>query len=203
MPCARGLGPGSPWPYQKNKNGGQPLSRTISTPKPRTYGNTQFTRRKNQKTLFWATPVQASRASNTPTRKKERMTVSVGVRRLYGYPVFFSPLRLFSLATASRAYLPPTSCVLDGCLRVLSKILIIIPPEQGNKMSSTYVATKMGLRTNRPGLDERYTRPQGLYHHGDVDLRKLKKLIVSGKLAPCYPGQEGRGRAVYSRPRHV
>jgi hypothetical protein len=57
-------------------------------------------------------------------------------------------------------------------------------------MSSTYVATKMGLRA-KPTMDERYTKPQGLYTHGDVDLRKLKKLIVSGKLAPCYPGQEG------------
>jgi len=39
-------------------------------------------------------------------------------------------------------------------------------------------------------MDDRYTRPQGLYDHDDVDLKKLKRLIVKGKLAPCYPGKE-------------
>ena len=62
-------------------------------------------------------------------------------------------------------------------------------------MSSTYVASKMGLRS-KPTIDERYTRPQGLYGTGDVDLRKLRKLILSGKLAPCFPGQEGGTQTV-------
>ncbi|GLJ17383.1 hypothetical protein SUGI_0301980 [Cryptomeria japonica] len=39
-------------------------------------------------------------------------------------------------------------------------------------------------------VDERFTRPQGLYQHRDVDQKKLRKLILDGKLAPCYPGGE-------------
>lgn len=39
-------------------------------------------------------------------------------------------------------------------------------------------------------MDERYTRPQGLYVHKDVDIKKLRKLILESKLAPCYPGGE-------------
>lgn len=39
-------------------------------------------------------------------------------------------------------------------------------------------------------VDEKYTRPQGLYQHKDVDHKKLKKLILDSKLAPCYPGDE-------------
>ncbi|XP_021287565.1 uncharacterized protein LOC110419025 [Herrania umbratica] len=39
-------------------------------------------------------------------------------------------------------------------------------------------------------VDERYTRPQGLYVHKDVDTKKLRKLILESKLAPCYPGDE-------------
>ena len=39
-------------------------------------------------------------------------------------------------------------------------------------------------------VDEKYTRPQGLWqsHHKDVDYKKLKKLIIESKLAPCKPG---------------
>ncbi|KAE8713608.1 interactor of constitutive active ROPs 4-like isoformX2 [Hibiscus syriacus] len=39
-------------------------------------------------------------------------------------------------------------------------------------------------------VDERYMRPQGLYVHKDVDVKKLRKLILESKLAPCYPGNE-------------
>lgn len=39
-------------------------------------------------------------------------------------------------------------------------------------------------------VDEKYTRPQGLYNHKDVDQKKLRKLILESKLAPCYPGEE-------------
>lgn len=42
----------------------------------------------------------------------------------------------------------------------------------------------------RQVVDERYTRPQGLYQHKDVDQKKLRKLILESKLAPCYPGGE-------------
>jgi hypothetical protein len=39
-------------------------------------------------------------------------------------------------------------------------------------------------------VDERYTRPQGLYPHPDIDLRKLRRLILEAKLAPCHPGAD-------------
>jgi hypothetical protein len=39
-------------------------------------------------------------------------------------------------------------------------------------------------------VEERYTRPQGLYPHPDIDLKKLRRLIVEAKLAPCFPGSD-------------
>ncbi|KAI8011009.1 E3 ubiquitin-protein ligase DA2 [Camellia lanceoleosa] len=42
-------------------------------------------------------------------------------------------------------------------------------------------------------VDEKYTRPQRLYQHRDVDHKKLRKLILDSKLAPCYPGDEECG----------
>ncbi|XP_024543246.1 protein sip5 isoform X1 [Selaginella moellendorffii] len=42
----------------------------------------------------------------------------------------------------------------------------------------------------RAQIDDRYTRPQGLYQHKDVDHKKLRRLIIDAKLAPCYPGAE-------------
>jgi hypothetical protein len=42
----------------------------------------------------------------------------------------------------------------------------------------------------RAGVEERYTRPQGLYEHRDIDQKKLRKLILEAKLAPCYPGAD-------------
>ncbi|CAL0326461.1 unnamed protein product [Lupinus luteus] len=42
----------------------------------------------------------------------------------------------------------------------------------------------------RQVVDEKYTRPQGLYSHKEVDHKKLRKLILDSKLAPCYPGEE-------------
>ncbi|KAM0939517.1 putative transcription factor C2H2 family [Dioscorea sansibarensis] len=50
------------------------------------------------------------------------------------------------------------------------------------------MGNKIGRR--RQVVDERYTRPQGLYQHKDVDHKKLRKLILDSKLAPCYPGDE-------------
>ncbi|KAJ0103447.1 hypothetical protein Patl1_05041 [Pistacia atlantica] len=50
------------------------------------------------------------------------------------------------------------------------------------------MGNKLGRR--RQAVDERYTRPQGLYVHKDVDVKKLKKLILDSKLAPCYPGDD-------------
>ncbi|XP_068665406.1 E3 ubiquitin-protein ligase DA2L-like [Aristolochia californica] len=46
------------------------------------------------------------------------------------------------------------------------------------------------LSRRRQVVDEKYTRPQGLYQHKDVDHKKLRKLILESKLAPCYPGGE-------------
>ncbi|KAJ0530798.1 putative protein Sip5/DA2 [Helianthus annuus] len=50
----------------------------------------------------------------------------------------------------------------------------------------------MGNKLGRKGhlVDEKYTRPQGLYEHKDVDHKKLRKLILESKLAPCYPGAD-------------
>ncbi|KAG4936053.1 hypothetical protein JHK85_050972 [Glycine max] len=50
----------------------------------------------------------------------------------------------------------------------------------------------MGNKLGRRGqvVDEKYRRPQGLYNHKDVDHKKLRKLILESKLAPCYPGYE-------------
>ncbi|CAI0409702.1 unnamed protein product [Linum tenue] len=50
------------------------------------------------------------------------------------------------------------------------------------------MGNKLGRR--RQVVDERYTKPQGLYVHKDVDHKKLRKLILESKLAPCYPGDE-------------
>ncbi|XP_011623651.1 uncharacterized protein LOC18434900 isoform X2 [Amborella trichopoda] len=46
------------------------------------------------------------------------------------------------------------------------------------------------LGRRRQVVDERYTRPQGLYSQGDVDKKKLRKLILDSKLAPCFPGDD-------------
>uniref|UniRef100_A0A2P2LW31 RING-type domain-containing protein n=1 Tax=Rhizophora mucronata TaxID=61149 RepID=A0A2P2LW31_RHIMU len=53
------------------------------------------------------------------------------------------------------------------------------------------MGNKLGSR--RQVVDERYTRPQGLYVHKDVDHKKLRKLIRESKLAPCYPGGDECG----------
>ena len=55
-----------------------------------------------------------------------------------------------------------------------------------------YAATKMGLRKKTPSMDPALTRPRGLYDARDVDLRQLKRLILAGKLAPCYAAEEVR-----------
>ncbi|KAJ4916011.1 RING/U-box superfamily protein [Raphanus sativus] len=51
------------------------------------------------------------------------------------------------------------------------------------------MGNKLGKK--RQVVDERYTKPQQgllLYMNKDVDFKKLKKLILEAKLAPCYPG---------------
>ncbi|CAN6845668.1 unnamed protein product [Brassica oleracea var. botrytis] len=42
----------------------------------------------------------------------------------------------------------------------------------------------------RQAVEEKYTKPQGLYVNNDVDIKKLRKLILESKLAPCYPGDD-------------
>ncbi|CAM6047369.1 unnamed protein product [Sphagnum compactum] len=46
------------------------------------------------------------------------------------------------------------------------------------------------ITRRRPAIDDRHTRLQGLYPPKDVDTRKLRRLILDSKLAPCYPGGE-------------
>ncbi|KAL2943446.1 E3 ubiquitin-protein ligase DA2 [Bienertia sinuspersici] len=48
------------------------------------------------------------------------------------------------------------------------------------------MGNKLGRR--KQVVDEKYTRPQGLYQIKDVDYKKLRKLILESKLAPCFPG---------------
>ncbi|XP_073312133.1 E3 ubiquitin-protein ligase DA2L-like isoform X1 [Primulina huaijiensis] len=50
------------------------------------------------------------------------------------------------------------------------------------------MGNKLGKK--RHAVDEKYTRPQGLYQHKDVDHKKLRKLILDSKLAPCFPGDD-------------
>ncbi|KAG2305396.1 hypothetical protein Bca4012_061872 [Brassica carinata] len=52
------------------------------------------------------------------------------------------------------------------------------------------MGNKLGKK--RQAVEERYTKPQQglLYMNKDVDFKKLKKLILEAKLAPCYPGAE-------------
>ncbi|KAH8946356.1 hypothetical protein BDL97_12G090900 [Sphagnum fallax] len=45
-------------------------------------------------------------------------------------------------------------------------------------------------RRRLPAIDDRHTRPQGLYPCKGVDQQKLRRLILDSKLAPCYPGGE-------------
>ncbi|CAI9784316.1 unnamed protein product [Fraxinus pennsylvanica] len=45
----------------------------------------------------------------------------------------------------------------------------------------------------RQVVDDKYTKPQGLYQLKDVDKKKLRKLILESKLAPCYPGDDECG----------
>jgi hypothetical protein len=47
----------------------------------------------------------------------------------------------------------------------------------------------------KSGVEERFTRPQGLYEHKDIDQKKLRKLILEAKLAPCYPGADDAAAA--------
>ncbi|XP_073000209.1 E3 ubiquitin-protein ligase GW2-like [Typha latifolia] len=42
----------------------------------------------------------------------------------------------------------------------------------------------------RQMVDEKYTRPQGLYQHLNIDEKKLRKLVLYSKIAPCYPGKD-------------
>ncbi|XP_074372878.1 E3 ubiquitin-protein ligase DA2L-like isoform X2 [Apium graveolens] len=50
------------------------------------------------------------------------------------------------------------------------------------------MGNKLGRR--KEVVDDKYTKPQGLYPHKDVDHKKLRKLILDSKLAPCYPGDD-------------
>ncbi|KAJ6823373.1 uncharacterized protein M6B38_383710 [Iris pallida] len=54
------------------------------------------------------------------------------------------------------------------------------------------MGNKIGGR-RRQVVDDRYTRPQGLYQHRDIDHKKLRRLILDSKLAPCFPGDDDDG----------
>ncbi|MCO5573857.1 hypothetical protein L7F22_027632 [Adiantum nelumboides] len=50
----------------------------------------------------------------------------------------------------------------------------------------------MGNKSTRQRdfIEERYTRPQGSFEYKDGDCKKLRRLILNGQLAPCYPGAD-------------
>ncbi|KAL2476513.1 RING/U-box superfamily protein [Abeliophyllum distichum] len=53
------------------------------------------------------------------------------------------------------------------------------------------MGNKLGMK--RQMVDDKYTKPQGLYQLKYVDQKKLRKLILDSKLAPCYPGDDECG----------
>jgi hypothetical protein len=70
-------------------------------------------------------------------------------------------------------------------------------------------ATPMGARlakqagaSRRVAVEDRFTKPSGLYVHRNIDGGKLKSLILQGKLSPCHPGVEepGPGEALEECP---
>lgn len=57
-----------------------------------------------------------------------------------------------------------------------------------NLLTSIVMGNKVTRRCST--VDERYTRLQGLYPQRGVDQKKLRRLILDSKLAPCFPGEE-------------
>lgn len=47
-----------------------------------------------------------------------------------------------------------------------------------------------GGRRKKEKIPEAFLKPHGLYDFERVDLKRLKKLIVQRRLAPCYPREE-------------
>ena len=68
----------------------------------------------------------------------------------------------------------------------------ILPMLKGWSLFQHLISFSMGNRFARcrPVVDDKYTQPQGLYEHIGLDTRKLKRLIIKGQLAPCFPGVE-------------
>ena len=53
----------------------------------------------------------------------------------------------------------------------------------------------MGNSLCKSDIPEEFLRPAGLYSpHAHVDLKRLRKLILKRKLAPCYKGEVRRKR---------
>ena len=51
-----------------------------------------------------------------------------------------------------------------------------------------------GVRA-RSTVENKYTKPCGWYVHRGIDTSRLKKLILAGKLAPCFPGVDSEDAA--------
>ena len=59
----------------------------------------------------------------------------------------------------------------------------------------------MGLKASKHGpIDPKLLAPQGLYPLCDVDLKRLKRYILAGRLAPCHPGQDAESDRVRKLP---
>ena len=60
----------------------------------------------------------------------------------------------------------------------------------------------MGQKGSKLQVAEEFLKPRGLYQCSDVDVKKLRKLILDGKLAPCYcPSEAAEERSVDVSPR--
>ncbi|KAK1275762.1 hypothetical protein QJS04_geneDACA003920 [Acorus gramineus] len=97
------------------------------------------------------------------------------------FPLFFSVLFLLSLKLSFYSFLLSLSLSLFD-LRLFETLnLEAIDRSMGNRIC--------GKR--RSVVDERFTRPRRLEHQpSNVDYRRLRKLILSEKLAPCFDASD-------------
>ena len=81
---------------------------------------------------------------------------------------------------------------------LINSAIVVLEPEdsfqywESRELSSTLISLSMGniFTKRRTVVNEKYTQPQGLYEHIGLDTRKLRRLIINGQLAPCFPGVE-------------
>ncbi|CAI5471853.1 unnamed protein product [Closterium sp. Yama58-4] len=82
---------------------------------------------------------------------------------------------------------PTTGLAHNGAV-VEARARLVVRVQQTGQCITT--ANPMGNKVTkrRYTVEEQYTHPQGLYPHRDIDLKKLRRLILDAKLAPCHVG---------------